>query len=45
MKYKHQLDELRQAMIEHHTERDEKFVKDGKLQTIKQKALYRTEMN
>lgn len=39
-KYKRQLNELRQAMIEHLSERGEKFVKDGKLQTIEQRVLY-----
>lgn len=35
-KYKQQLNELRQAMIDHLSERGEKFVKDGKLQVLKQ---------
>ena len=32
--------ELRQAMIDHLSERGEKFVKDGKLQVLKQTILY-----
>ena len=39
-KYKQQLNELRQAMIDHLSERGEKFVKDGKLQVLKQTILY-----
>lgn len=39
-KYKRQLEELRQAMVGHLSERGEKFVKDGKLQVLKQTILY-----
>lgn len=39
-KYKRQLHELRQAMVEHLSERGEEFVKDGKLQKLKQTVLY-----
>ena len=39
-KYKQQLNEFRQAMIDHLSERGEKFVKDGKLQVLKQTILY-----
>lgn len=39
-KYKRQLEELRQAMVGHLSERGEKFVKDGRLQVLKQTILY-----
>lgn len=39
-KYKRQLEELRHAMVEHLSERGEEFVKDGKLQVIKQTILF-----
>lgn len=39
-KYKRQLEEMRQAMVEHLSERGEEFVKDGKLQVLKRTVLY-----
>lgn len=39
-KYKRQLEELRQAMVQHLSERGEEFVKDGKLQVLKKTVLY-----
>lgn len=39
-KYCKKLQELRQAMISHLSERGEEFVKDGKLQTLKRTVLY-----
>lgn len=38
--YHNKLQELRQAMISHLSERGEEFVKDGKLQTLKRTVLY-----
>lgn len=38
--YHYQLQELRNAMIEHLSERGEEFVKDGQLQTLKRTLLY-----
>ena len=39
-KYRKKLQELRQAMISHLSERGEEFVKDGKLQILKRTVLY-----
>lgn len=39
-KYCKKLQELRQAMISHLSERGEEFVKDGKLQILKRTVLY-----
>ncbi len=39
-KYRKKLQELRQAMISHLSERGEEFVKDGKLQILKRTILY-----
>ena len=39
-KYKKQLTEMRQHMVEHLKERGDEFVKDGKLQVMKRTLLY-----
>lgn len=39
-KYRSTLAEMRQAMVEHLSERGEEFVKDGKLQVLKRTVLY-----
>lgn len=39
-KYRSKLAEMRQAMVEHLSERGEEFVRDGKLQVLKRTLLY-----
>ena len=39
-KYKSQLLRMREAMVEHLSERGEEFVKDGRLQVLKRTVLY-----
>ena len=39
-RYKHKLEELREAMVKHLSERGEGFVKDGKLVVRKETLLY-----
>ena len=39
-KYKKQVTEMRQHMVEHLKERGDEFVKDGKLQVMKRTLLY-----